>query len=306
MVVQFADGTALPCMHAGCAPSLQVWDVQGAGRVRGLRVCLAAQLVTGCLGPCVNLSSVRAAAEPAAEAAPAADAAAATAEAAPAEAAPARAPALRRLWLTGSLGASPGAFGFFRTAHAEPLGDRLRLLLDYDLPSGVPPVDGTRVAVTGAPRPPPPRPEMPPRGSRPSCSAVFTTGQVSRRSTTALHGRVCWGARARILHAQRAAPGCRATMRRCASVRPRRSLKRCRGGAQAWGSGWRAWRRWTWRRTCSRAACGARCGGRPRLGGGRASAMPDSRLAPARGRCMGAGPRVRHPHVAHACSGGAS
>lgn len=83
-----------------------------------------------------------AAAEPAADAEGAAGADG-TAEAVAAK------PAQRRLWLTGSLGASPGAFGFFRTAHAEPLGDRLRLLLDYDLPDGIPPVTGTQTALAG-------------------------------------------------------------------------------------------------------------------------------------------------------------
>ena len=37
---------------------------------------------------------------------------------------------------------SPGAFGFYRTAHREPLGECLRLLLDYDLPEAITPVDG--------------------------------------------------------------------------------------------------------------------------------------------------------------------
>ena len=79
----------------------------------------------------------------------AADAAATTADAAP-EPVQAK-PAQRRLWLCGSLARSPGAFGFFRTAHAEPLGDRLRLLLDYNLPDGVPPIEGVEAATAGAP-----------------------------------------------------------------------------------------------------------------------------------------------------------
>ena len=82
-------------------------------------------------------------------AAPAADAPTDTKDAAP-EPAPAK-PAQRRLWLSGSLARSPGAFGFFRTAHAEPLGDRLRLLLDYNLPQGIPPLEGAEPAVTGVP-----------------------------------------------------------------------------------------------------------------------------------------------------------
>ena len=48
----------------------------------------------------------------------------------------------RRLWLTADMASSPGAFGFYRTAHREPLGDCLRLLLDYSLPGAVPPLDG--------------------------------------------------------------------------------------------------------------------------------------------------------------------
>lgn len=81
-------------------------------------------------------------------AAAAADAAATAGDAAP-EPAPAK-PAQRRLWLSGSLARSPGAFGFFRTAHAEPLGDRLRLLLDYNLPDGIPPIDGAEPSTAGA------------------------------------------------------------------------------------------------------------------------------------------------------------
>ena len=65
-----------------------------------------------------------------------------------AEAAPKAEP--RRLWLHASLASSPGAFGFFRTAHAEPLGDSLRLLLDYDLPGAVPPITGVPQALTSA------------------------------------------------------------------------------------------------------------------------------------------------------------
>lgn len=83
-------------------------------------------------------------------AAAAAEATAKTADAAP-EPAPAK-PAQRRLWLSGSLARSPGAFGFFRTAHAEPLGDRLRLLLDYNLPDGIPPIEGAEPATAGVSR----------------------------------------------------------------------------------------------------------------------------------------------------------
>ncbi len=237
---------------------------QGRARAAGLPGCSACDKASSAS---VNLSRARAAAEPAAEAAPAADVAAAAAEAAPAEAVPARAPALRRLWLTGSLGASPGAFGFFRTAHAEPLGDRLRLLLDYDLPSGIPPVDGTRVAVTGAPRPPPcppPRPEIPPVHGYQAimhCSVFHKAGALAKHDGSPwafMFG--CAGVHACI---PSVLCGSRAMLRGRGSDRPFRALMRCRGGAQAWRSGWRAWRRWTWRRTCSRAACGARCGGWP-------------------------------------------
>jgi len=63
---------------------------------------------------------------------------------APAAAAP------RRLWLHGSLASSPGAFGFFRTAKGEPLGDNLRLLLNYDPPGTVPPVTGVPQPLSGA------------------------------------------------------------------------------------------------------------------------------------------------------------
>ena len=82
-------------------------------------------------------------------AAAAANTAATTADAAP-EPVQAK-PAQRRLWLRSSLARSPGAFGFFRTAHAEPLGDRLRLLLDYNLPDGIPPIEGAEPATAGAP-----------------------------------------------------------------------------------------------------------------------------------------------------------
>lgn len=65
-----------------------------------------------------------------------------------AEAAPEIAEA-RRLWLHASLASSPGAFGFFRTAHAEPLGDNLRILLNYDLPGTVPPATGVTQELLG-------------------------------------------------------------------------------------------------------------------------------------------------------------
>ena len=65
-----------------------------------------------------------------------------------AEAAPEKAEA-RRLWLHASLASSPGAFGFFRTARAEPLGDNLRLLLNYDLPGTVPPATGVPQQLLG-------------------------------------------------------------------------------------------------------------------------------------------------------------
>ena len=48
----------------------------------------------------------------------------------------------RRLWLHADMKSSPGAFGFYRTAHREPLGECLRLLIDYDLPEAIPPVNG--------------------------------------------------------------------------------------------------------------------------------------------------------------------
>ena len=56
----------------------------------------------------------------------------------------------RRLWLTASMASSPGAFGFYRTAHREPLGECLRLLVDYDLPDAIPPVDGVPQAPESA------------------------------------------------------------------------------------------------------------------------------------------------------------
>lgn len=48
------------------------------------------------------------------------------------------------------MASSPGAFGFYRTAHREPLGDCLRLLLDYSLPEAVPPLDGVPQAPESA------------------------------------------------------------------------------------------------------------------------------------------------------------
>ena len=51
------------------------------------------------------------------------------AEAKPAEAKPAEVPP-RRLWLTGSVQSSPGLSGFYRTARTEPMGERLRMLLN--------------------------------------------------------------------------------------------------------------------------------------------------------------------------------
>ena len=36
----------------------------------------------------------------------------------------------RRLWLYGSVQASPGTLGLYRTARTEPMGERLRLLYD--------------------------------------------------------------------------------------------------------------------------------------------------------------------------------
>ena len=48
----------------------------------------------------------------------------------------------RRLWLHADNKSSPGAFGFFRTAHREPLGECLRLLIDDDVPEAIPPVTG--------------------------------------------------------------------------------------------------------------------------------------------------------------------
>ena len=36
----------------------------------------------------------------------------------------------RRLWLTGSVQSSPGLSGFYRTARTEPMGERLRMLLN--------------------------------------------------------------------------------------------------------------------------------------------------------------------------------
>ena len=222
----------------------------------------------------VNLSRARAAAEPAAEAAPAADAAAAAAEVAPAEAVPARAPALRRLWLTGSLGASPGAFGFFRTAHAEPLGDRLRLLLDYDLPSGIPPVDGTRVAVTGAPRPPPcppPRPEIPPVHGYQAimhCSVSFTR-QVPWRSATAGHGLSYSVARA----CMPASPACSVAAEPC-----------CAAAAQIGRSG----------HSCAAAAARRRGG----AAGARGGAGPGAERVPGRrvGHAAVGGPILHSAH----------
>jgi len=71
-------------------------------------------------------------------------------EAAEAEALVPAAAAPRRLWLHGSLASSPGAFGFFRTAKGEPLGDNLRLLLNYDPPGAVPPVTGVPQPLSGA------------------------------------------------------------------------------------------------------------------------------------------------------------
>ena len=82
--------------------------------------------------------------------APSAEATAiAVSEGAPAEGAPAKAGS-RRLWLHASLASSPGAFGFFRSAHTEPLGDNLRLLLDYDPPGTVPPATGIPQPLLGA------------------------------------------------------------------------------------------------------------------------------------------------------------
>ena len=48
----------------------------------------------------------------------------------------------RRLWLHADMKSSPGAFGFYRTAHREPMGECLRLLIDNDLPDAIPPVNG--------------------------------------------------------------------------------------------------------------------------------------------------------------------
>ena len=73
----------------------------------------------------------------------------AAAEGAPAEGAPAR-PAPRRLWLHASLASSPGALGFFCSARTEPLGDNLRLLLNYDTPGSVPPASGVPQPLRGA------------------------------------------------------------------------------------------------------------------------------------------------------------
>ena len=42
----------------------------------------------------------------------------------------------RRLWLYGSVEASPGTMGLFRTASMEPMGERLRLLYDGTLKLG--------------------------------------------------------------------------------------------------------------------------------------------------------------------------
>lgn len=68
----------------------------------------------------------------------------------PAPAAPADAPAEpRRLWLHASLASSPGAYGFYRTARTEPLGDALRLLLDYESPGAIPPVTGVPQPLAG-------------------------------------------------------------------------------------------------------------------------------------------------------------
>lgn len=36
----------------------------------------------------------------------------------------------RRLWLHGSMAASPGTCGLYRTARTEPMGERLRLLFN--------------------------------------------------------------------------------------------------------------------------------------------------------------------------------
>ncbi len=38
----------------------------------------------------------------------------------------------RRLWLYGSVAASPGTSGLYRTARTEPMGERLRLLFNGD------------------------------------------------------------------------------------------------------------------------------------------------------------------------------
>ena len=68
----------------------------------------------------------------------------------PAPHAPEAAPAEpRRLWLHASLASSPGAYGFYRTARTEPLGDNLRLLLDYESPGAIPPVTGVPQALSG-------------------------------------------------------------------------------------------------------------------------------------------------------------
>ena len=55
----------------------------------------------------------------------------------------------RRLWLHASLASSPGAYGFYRTARTEPLGDALRLLLDYESPGAIPPVTGVPQPLAG-------------------------------------------------------------------------------------------------------------------------------------------------------------
>lgn len=55
---------------------------------------------------------------------------------APAEAKPKEKVPERRLWLYGSVEASPGTMGLYRTASMEPMGERLRLLYDGSLKLG--------------------------------------------------------------------------------------------------------------------------------------------------------------------------